>query len=188
MDFCIIVKSYLDAEGHIVPTFSMNLPGPDWAQSFIKRHSVVRKRVANDTKRSRASVGEAQLRDYHRRLTVEYQGIPPTHIFSYDETNLADNTSASKFLFRRGVKYPDRVINTSKSCVTMMLCGSADGTWLPPFIIYKSDDLYTSWIEGGPKGDTCCNFCCCKNGTQFHNTNSGWMDANAFQKWFGELL
>ncbi|XP_018010077.2 uncharacterized protein LOC108667548 [Hyalella azteca] len=76
----------------------------------------------------------------------------------------------------------------SKSCVTMMLCGSADGTLLPPFIIYKSDNLYTSWIQGGPKGDPCCHFCCCKNGTQFHNTASGWMDTNAFQKWFSELL
>ena len=164
MDLRIIVKIYLDSEGRTVPMFSMNLPGPDWAQSFIKRHSEIRKRVANDIKRSRASVGEAQLRDYHERLTIELQGIPPTHIFNYDETNLADNTSASKLLFRRGVKYPDRVNNMSKSCVTMMLCGSADGTLLPPFIIYKSDNLYTSWT-GGPKGDPCCHLRCCKNGT-----------------------
>ncbi|KAA0196656.1 hypothetical protein HAZT_HAZT011387 [Hyalella azteca] len=188
MDLRIIVKSYLDSEGRTVPMFSMNLPGPDWALSFIKRHNEIRQRVSNDIKRSRAFVGEAELRDYHQRLTIELQGIPPSHIFNYDETNLADNTSASKFLYRRGVKYPDRVINLSKSCVTMMMCGSADGTLLPPFIIYKSDNLYTSWIQGGPKGDPCCHFRCCKNGTQFHNTASGWMDTNAFQKWFSELL
>ncbi|KAA0184225.1 hypothetical protein HAZT_HAZT004487 [Hyalella azteca] len=39
MDLRIIVKSYLDSEGCTVPMFSMNLPGPDWALSFIKRHT-----------------------------------------------------------------------------------------------------------------------------------------------------
>jgi hypothetical protein len=36
-------------------------------------------------------------------------------IFNYDETNLADNPNANKFLYRRGVKYPDKVVNYTKS-------------------------------------------------------------------------
>jgi hypothetical protein len=37
--------------------YSMNLPGPDWAQSFIKQHSEIRKRVANDIIRSKRRGG-----------------------------------------------------------------------------------------------------------------------------------
>lgn len=188
MDLRVIVKTYLDEEGRTVPKFSLNLPGPDWAAGFIKRNKALTLRVANDIKRSRAAVSEQCLRDYHARLTEELKDIPPSNIFNYDETNLADKTSASTFLFRRGVKYPDRIINMTKSCVTIMMCGSADGTLLPPFIIYKAENLYDSWIRGAPKGSPCCTGRCCKRGTQFHNTISGWIDTASFSKWFNDML
>jgi len=188
LDLRMIVKSYLDCEGRTIERFSNNLPGVDWASSFLRRHKSLSQRIANNIKRSRAAVSQENLKDYHDNLSEELAGIPPSNIFNYDETNLADKTSPEKFLYRRGVKYPDRIINFTKSCVTVMFCGAADGTLLAPFIVFKSDALYVKWTLNGPKGAPCCAERCCKAGTQFHNTNSGWFDMNAFEKWFIELF
>lgn len=186
-DLQYLVKSYLDTNGISVPQFSLNLPGEGWLSTFLHRHrNVLANRTVNNIKRSRAAVSKASLEEYHQNLTASISGIPASNIFNYDETNLADNTSATKLLFRRGVKYPDRVINFTKSCVTIMVCAAADGTLLPPFVVYKSDGLYPQWTRHGPQGPPCCNEPCCAAGTQFHNTSSGWFDMPTFEKWFSE--
>ena len=52
------------------------------------------------------------------------------------------------------------------------VCGSADGTRLPPFILFKGKHLYSTWTEGGPAG-AC-----------YGVSLSGWMEEANFFKWF----
>lgn len=56
-------------------------------------------------------------------------------------------------LYRRGVKYPEKIVNHTKSCTTIMMCGSADGTVHPPYVVYKSEHLYNTWKQGGMNGE-----------------------------------
>ncbi|XP_063231294.1 uncharacterized protein LOC134535878 isoform X2 [Bacillus rossius redtenbacheri] len=53
----------------------------------------------------------------------------------------------------------------------MMAC-TGDGSLLPPFVIYRSLNLWDSWTSGGPKG------------TRYGHTKSGWMDQKTFEEWF----
>lgn len=53
-----------------------------------------------------------------------------------------------------------------------MMAGSATGELLPPFVVYKSTRLWSTWVEGGPPG------------TRYANTPSGWFDGCAFEEWF----
>lgn len=189
-----IVQIYLNAQKIQHQTFKDNMPGKDWALAFMKRHSKeLSERFANNIKRSRAAVGKEILLQYHERLSKSLEGLESKQIFNYDETNLADNPGRKKYLYRRGIKYPDKVTNYTKSCVTVMFAASADGTLLPPFVVYKNPPrgagvLYTSWIKGGPKGKPCCNERCCKKGTMFDITNSGWFESTTFEKWFEYLF
>ena len=32
-----------------------------------------------------------------------------------------------------------------------MFAGSADGTYLPPMVVYKSENIYCEWVRAGPK-------------------------------------
>ncbi len=57
-----------------------------------------------------------------------------------------------------------------------MFCGSAAGEMLPPMVVYKALNLYTSWCERGPKGAI---FACSK---------SGWFGMFEFERWFVDLL
>ena len=60
---------------------------------------------------------------------------------------------------------------------TVLLTTSADGTCLPPYIIYKSLKLYDQW--------------CPKNiirGAIFNGTDSGWIDENCFYDYLLKLF
>ena len=55
-------------------------------------------------------------------------------------------------------------------------CGCASGERLPPYILYKGKNLYTTWTEGGAAG------------TLFGVSNSGWMEGANFLDWFKKLF
>ncbi len=84
----------------------------------------------------------------------------------------SDNPGLTKCIFRRGQKYVEKVQNTSKQCISIMFCGSADGFLLRPMVVYKAKNLYLTWCQGGPEG------------TEYSCTPSGWFDSFEFRKCF----
>lgn len=79
---------------------------------------------------------------YSDRLEETLENVPRSNIFNYDETATVDTTGKKKMLYRRGVKYPTRIENFSKLSTTMLVCGSANGVLLPPYILYKNEHIY----------------------------------------------
>ena len=63
-----------------------------------------------------------------------------------------------------------------KQPISVMFCGSADGTYLPPMVVYRAQNVYGNWIEGGPCG------------TIYDCTTSGWFDSVTFEKWFFKIF
>jgi len=57
-----------------------------------------------------------------------------------------------------------------------MFCGNADGEMLPPYIVYKSEAMWSTWTEGGP------------HGARYNRSKSGWFDSHCFEDWFESLL
>ena len=104
------------------------------------------------------------------------QGVPPENIINFDETNLSDDPGRKKCIFRRGVRYPDRVMNSSKGSVTVMFAGSPSGAMLPPYVVYKAEHLWDTWTEGGPPN------------TRYNRSKSGWFDSTCFTDWFQTTL
>lgn len=185
LDLRYFAKAYLDKRGKIVDRFKNNLPGVEWAVSILKRHkNSYGQRLTTNIKRSRATVGRESINKYFDKLEIELKDVPPSHIFNYDETNMADDPGNKRCVYRRGVKYPEKIMNSSKSSTTVMVCGSADGTLLPPYIIYKSTHLYDTWKERGIVGSPCCDEPCCSRGSRYNRTSSGWIDSATFRDWF----
>lgn len=182
--FRLVAKSFLDKKGIVVQKFKDNLPGDDWARSLLNRHKILGQRIATNISRSRAEVSSEIINSYFDNLDTVLKGVPSDNIFNYDESNLQDDPGKKKFLFRRGTKYPVRVQNHSKSATTIMVCGSASGILLPPYIVFKSGSLWEPWTNGGPKGFPCCTSPCCSKGSRFNCTSHGWMDTITFKDWF----
>lgn len=166
-----IVKDFLDRQGKTVKKFRDNLPGKEFVWSFMKRHKEsLSKRMCQNIKRSRASVSPEIIRDYFNNLTIELAGVPPANIINYDETNLCDDPGKKLIIARRGCKYPERVMNSTKTAVSVMFAAAADGTILQPYVVYKALHLYNSWTEGYSQA-------------HYNRTKSGWFDQFCFEDW-----
>lgn len=167
-----LVKNYLDRKGVKVERFQDNLPGHEFVIHFKKRHPELTERFAGNIKRSRAKINPDTVNEFFDNLETELEGIPPDCIFNYDETNLSDDPGRKKCLMKRGTKYPERILNSSKSCTSLMFCGSATGQILPVYVVYKALNVYQGWIERGPPN------------ARYSCSKSGWFDNDTFEDWF----
>jgi len=41
--------------------------------------------------------------------------------------------------------------NFSKSSTSVKFCGNAKGKYLAPYVLYKAEDIWTTWTDGGPE-------------------------------------
>nr|XP_047139688.1 uncharacterized protein LOC124815264 [Hydra vulgaris] len=154
------MNNYLISSGKKVKE-SKIFPGPDLVNSFLQRHPQLTCKFVSNLKKSRAIVNEEILKDYIQQLSITVQNVPPSNIYKNDETNLTDDPGSKKCLVKRGNKYPAYISNTSKTSISIMISGNAAGEVLPPFLVYKDVNLWSTWCVGGPKG------------VRYFNTKSG---------------
>lgn len=177
LDLRFIVKSHLDKEGTRVRKFKNNLPGVEWGYSFLKRHKHrLTQRQCQNIKRVRAEKTEEEFINYFNNLERSLQDVAPCSILNYDETNLTDDPGSKKCIFRRGTKYPERVMNSTKTAISIMFAVTASGEILPPYTVYKAERIYDQWCVGGPPG------------ARYNRTKSGWFDSASFQDWFMKVV
>lgn len=176
-DLRIMIKSYLDTLGVTHKRFKNNMPGPDYAARFLKRYKdSISLRMCQNIKKSRAQVSPDSINEYFGELEQTLKDIDPNNIINYDETNLSDDPGRKKVIVKRGTKYPERVLNQSKSSISIMIAGTAAGELLPPYVIYKANNIYDTWSTGGPKG------------TRYNRTPSGWIDSNTFEDYIKSVV
>lgn len=168
----MLIKEFVDRQGKVVPRFKNNMPGPDFVYNFMKRHSnALSTRMCQNIKRSRAAVNEETINEYFDNLQKELKEVPPSNIINYDETNLCDDPGRKQIITRRGCKYPERIMNSTKCSISVMFAAAGNGTILPPYVVYKAQHIYDSWRVGGPAN------------SRYNRTKSGWFDAYCFQDW-----
>lgn len=115
----IIIKDILDANGVRIKRFTNNMPGVEWCVSFISRHfHRLTKRQCQNIIRSRAAKDENEIDTYFENSEKSLEGIPQESILNYDETNLSDDPGSRKCVFRRGTKYSERVLNSTKTSIS----------------------------------------------------------------------
>jgi len=151
------------------------MPGRNWVESFLTRHKdILAVRMCQNIKRSRAGVTRSTI-TYFDNLSNSLDGVPPSNILNYDETNLTDDPGRRKIITKRGTKYPERVMNSSKTSNSVMFAGTADGVLLPPFTVYKAKTISDSWRIGGPKV------------SKYASSKSGWFDGYSFDDWIKSI-
>lgn len=176
-DLRIVIRDYLDKLGRTVKTFINNTPGRDWCYGYLQRHKhLLTQRSCQNIKGVRAQTTEETIEEYFDRLSQSVEGVPPENLLNYDETNLSDDPGRKKCIFKRGTKYPDRILNTTKSAVSIMFAATAAGGLMPPYVVYKAERLYDKWCSGGPPG------------TRYNRTKSGWFDGPTFMEWFVTMV
>ena len=182
IDLRMLVRTYLSKAGRHVRQFKNNLPSNEWVSSFLKRNKdALSTRQCQNIKKVRAKVSASSATQFFQNLATTLKNedgtqVPPTNIFNYDETNLSDDPGTKKCIFRRGVKYPERVRDSTKTSTSIMFCGSAAGQMMPAYVVYKAEHLWSTWTESGPPN------------TRYNRSKSGWFDAQCFADWFESLF
>ena len=171
-DVRLIVKNYLDSRGRNEKRFQNNTPGYEWAKCFINRQVGLSERMCQNIKRNRAAVTRKTMSTYFDNLKETLSGVPVGNIVNFDETNFCDDPGVTKVVVRRGAKHPERVIDSSKCSTSVMFAAAADGHVLPPYVVYKAQHLYPTWVEGGLPGSA------------YNRNKTGWFDLQIFEDWF----
>jgi hypothetical protein len=57
-----------------------------------------------------------------KNLKTSVEGVPAENVWNFDETNLSDDHGCVKVLCKRGSKYTEQVMDSSKTCTSIMLC------------------------------------------------------------------
>ncbi|CAK1577990.1 unnamed protein product [Parnassius mnemosyne] len=176
LDFRMIVFDYLKNNNKAY-IFNDNPPGDWWVKNFlIRHHDKLTVRSTQNIKKARAEKSLQDFKIYFENLKSCVEDLPATHILNYDETNVSDDPGAVKCIFRRGIKYPERTVNYSKGCISIMFSGTASGDLLAPYVVYKSENMWTQWCDGGPEG------------ARYNRTKSGWFDSGMFMDWFTTIV
>ena len=175
-DLRMVVKRFLDKEGRNIRQFHDNVPGRDWAYSFMQRHrDRINSRLCQNIARKGAAVDEITINAYFKELEKNLEGVHPEHIINYDETNLSDDPGRRRMIFKRSTRYPERIMSGTKASTSLMLAGTAAGKVLPIYVVYKSDHLWSTWLKGGPAQ------------ARYNRTRSGWFDHITFLDWFNTV-
>ena len=174
-DIRLLVKHYLDNRGVVHSIFKENVPGINWLQGFMKRYQLVI-RFADNVKAARFEITPEAVHDFFNHLEKTLEGVPPANVYNFDETNFTDDPSRKKCVVRRGLRRIERKSIHSKQAFSVMFCGSATGLHLPPMVVYKALNVYTSWTEGGPMN------------TAYASSKSGWFDSRSFEIWFFNIF
>ncbi|KAJ8914398.1 hypothetical protein NQ315_017492 [Exocentrus adspersus] len=174
-DIQSIVQCYLNNRG-VKTKFNDNRPGMMWFINFMKRNKELTSKFAENIKRVRALVTKNTIAEYFDNLRTTLEGVEPSNVVNYDETNFSDNPGATKIICKRGVRHADRIMDTSKTSISVMVAAAADGTVLPPYTLYKAKHIYAGWTEGGIEG------------AEYNRNASGWFDAEMFEDWFHKIM
>lgn len=172
-DLRILAKKYLDRAGRNERRIKNNFPGREWALNFMKRHKeFISNRFSANITSQRANLNSNTMDTFFDNYKNAIEGISTDCIVNNDETNVTDNPGAKKIIYKRSSKYPERVINATKTSISIMYAGATAGTLLQPYVVYKPKHLWGTWKEGGPQG------------ARYNRSKSGWFNTVCFEDWF----
>ncbi|XP_070182914.1 jerky protein homolog-like [Littorina saxatilis] len=155
--------------------------GKDWYRLFKRRHPEISLRQPEATSFARAEGFNREAVNRYFNLLEELVddiSLHASRIFNMDETGISTvQKRCQKVLAQKGkhqigsMSSGERGVNT-----TIVVCASAAGNYVPPFVIFKRKRMPPSLAEGSPVGSVVtCN-------------DSGWMDGNMFYTWLQHFI
>ena len=154
-------------------------PGMHWWTNFRKRHLKLSLRRADKLDRGRAQNANKQvIQEYFELLkkSLIESGIKdkPDRIYNCDETGMVLDSTNDKVLAPCGAKhvYSHSMGTREHITVHACACACANGTMLPPMIIFAEGFPGGAYTRGGPTN------------ALYAKSESGYMDGGLYLLWF----
>lgn len=156
--------------------FKENRPGKKWLTLFLKRHVEVTKRNAEIISKARASVKEEDIRTWFLQLKQHLKEEDasdilndPSRIFNADETGVQTCPKTGLILGPKNYKDTYSIAcGKEKESITVLCNFSADGTDVPPYIVYPYKRIPRDVAESVP------------DDWSIGRSDSGWMVSTTF--------
>lgn len=172
------VKNYVVDAGRQNP-FTDDRPGKKWYSLFMKRHSNLSIRTAQNLTSTRASVSESELRNWFAKLKGYLQQknlltLDPKRIFNLDESSfMLVPPKNDGVIAQKGARAIYKVVSgNEKGNLTVLFTAAASGELLPPMILF---DLKTT-----PRKEVLERI---PSDWSVGNTEKGWMTSDSFYKY-----
>lgn len=177
-----LVRDYVTSENIKTP-FKENRPGDDWVLGYLKRHPSLSIRAGEKLTNARSKaadpfVVEKFYKDIEEILRTENLSNRPEALYNCDETGFQLDPSNMRILAEKGQRRVSRnVPGSGKETVSVMACCNAAGDKMPPMIIFRGKNIWSSWIseEAYP-------------GTAYAASENGWMEETVFEQWFTNVF
>ncbi|KAJ8935558.1 hypothetical protein NQ318_019542 [Aromia moschata] len=156
--------------------------GKDWLRRFLNRHrDVIRIRRPTGTSAARATgFSRASVNEFFTLLETEFEknNFPPDRIFNVDETGLCIvQSKCPSVIAMKGKRQIGALTSAERgSLITVVMCMSATGNFIPPLIIFPRKNSNEQLKKGAPPGSI----------FAFHP--SGWIQTNLFTTWFNHFV
>lgn len=182
-ELCLLVSEYIAFKSLKTP-FKNNIPGHDWYLSFMARHPNLSFKKPEHLQKIRKDARDPfVVYDFYnklRDLVVEKSLSDPSKanfVFNTDESGFNSDPCRVRAIGEKG-KTLSRVSGGSgRESTTVLACIAADGSYLPPFILFKGSAVQARWVSGNPFP-----------GTLYGASKNGWMEESHFYHWFVTLF
>ncbi|XP_046660673.1 uncharacterized protein LOC124358492 [Homalodisca vitripennis] len=157
------------------------LAGLDWVAGFRDRHPEISLRKPEQTSAARAQAFNKHnvTRFFNILKDVQEKQFHPAHrVFNVDETGLMTvQSKSSKILALKGRRQVGTLTSAERGQLsTFVVCMSAGGYFIPPFVIFPRLRMKAELQDGAPPG------------TMVVCHPSGWMQSEIFLQWFEHFL
>jgi hypothetical protein len=163
-------------------------PGKNWSADFKRRHeSILDCRYLNtlDLERHKAE-SEPSFRQYFSilREKMDHYSIQPQNCYNMDEKGfLIGHLQKVQRIFPKALMKQQKLLGAgqdgSRECITLIATICADGSSLPPALIYKavSGDLQDTWLQDYIAHERPCWFASSPNGWTSDELGLSWLQS-----------
>ena len=148
-----------------------------WWQRFCQRHTGISLRTAMPLGISRAMATDKEcINKYFDLLEETLKGNKifnnPSRLFNCDETGMPLSPKGIRVVAKTGSKNVCSVSGDTKSQVTVLACTCANGSAIPPLVIFDRKTLNPELTTGEVPG------------TIYGLSSNGWINGELFMYWF----
>ena len=170
----------LELAGKKVPFFKNNYSGKAWWLGFLSRHPDLKLKNAENLDLTRAAdCNESNISLWHQQyknLLLEYNITSPEYICNCDESGFSLQPKWGKILIDVKLKNPYFLTGKEKSQITALVCTTASGKILSPFLLFSGRQVNPSFALDLPAHSKC------------YPTETGWMTKESFHKWIENVF
>lgn len=163
--------------------FKEDRPSDVWYYSFMRRHPSLTFKKPEQLQKLRKDARKPDvIYSFYSKLKEAYtkNNITPfdgEFIFNCDESGFLTDPSKLKAIGEKGQTLSRVFGGSGRESVSVLACISANGSFLPPFIVFKGSAVQARWTSENAFP-----------GTLYSTSKNGWMEEPLFFNWFETMF